>query len=247
MSFLGKTAIVTGGTRGIGRAICLELASKGCNIAFNYLKNKDLAESLEEQMKGSGGKALSFQADVGDFIKAQEMVEEVREVFGEINFLINNAGMLRDKALYRMAEEDWETVLTTNLKGVFNFTRLVIVRMMKQGHGRILNIASVSGLKGVTGQTNYCASKAGVIGFTKALAREVGRFNITVNAIAPGFIETEMIQTHSDEHRKAQIKSIPLRRYGQAEEVAKLAVFLLSDDAGYITGQVIPIDGGLTA
>ena len=245
--FKGKTAIVTGGTRGIGRAISLELGRLDCNVAFIYVQNNDLAESLlKEFQKRSHVKACGYRCDVRNFEKVREMVEEVRKSFGRIDFLVNNAGVLRDNPLYKMEEGMWNEVVETNLKGVYNFSRATITLMMKKEEGRILNITSVSGIHGRPGQTNYSASKAGIIGFTKALAKEVANFNITVNAIAPGFIETDMLEAMPEEKRDTLLSTIPMHRFGRAEEVAKLASFLLSDEADYITGQVIPIDGGLS-
>jgi len=246
MSFDGKTAIVTGATRAIGRAISLELARRGSRIGFNYLSSHQLADSLKAEIGQMGSKSLAFQVDVNDFASAKLMIKKVKEAFGKVDLLINNAGVLRDKPLYMQAEEDWDTVLGTNLTGVFNFTRAVITDMMKQSSGRILCITSVSGLRGVAGQTNYSAAKAGVIGLVRSLAKEVGPFDITVNAIAPGFIETDMVEMMTDERRKALLSMIPLKRFGSVEEVARLACFLLSDEARYITGQVVTIDGGVS-
>jgi 3-oxoacyl-[acyl-carrier protein] reductase len=246
MTIKGKTAIVTGGTRGIGRAIVLDLGKKGINIAFNYLENREMARSLEDEVHKFGGKVLSFQVDASDFSKVKEMVEEVRKNLGSIDFLINNAGITRDKALYLMDQEDWNRVMEVNLKGVYHFTRAVITQMMRQMKGRVVNIASLAGLRGVAGQTNYAASKAGIIGFTKALAKEVSPFHITVNAIAPGYIQTEMFGSLPEAQQKNLIGQIPLSRLGRPEEVAHLVGFLLSEEAAYITGAVIPIDGGLS-
>ena len=246
MQFQGKTAIITGGTRGIGRAIALALGRNGCTVAFNYLHHENHAKSLKEQISTFGSTALEFKLDVGDFPGVKKMAQEVKATCGRIDILVNNAGILQDKALYTMDENDWDMVIKTNLKSVFNCTRSVITDFMKQGSGRVLNITSVSGLRGTVGQTNYAASKAGIVGFTRSLAREAGKFNVTVNAIAPGYIETDMIEGIPEERKKSLLSSIPLGRFGQADEVAQLALFLLSDEAGYITGQVIPIDGGLS-
>jgi 3-oxoacyl-[acyl-carrier protein] reductase len=201
---------------------------------------------LQTEIEDLGGRSLAFQVDVNNLTGAREMVKKVREAFGKVDFLINNAGALRDKAFYMQTEEDWAVVLDTNLTGVFNFTRAVITDMMKQASGRILCLTSVSGLRGVVGQTNYSAAKAGIIGFVRSLAKEVGPFGVTVNAIAPGFIETDMTETMPDERKNAMLSQIPLKRFGNVEEVAKLTCFLLSDDACYITGQVISIDGGIS-
>jgi 3-oxoacyl-[acyl-carrier protein] reductase len=244
--FKGKTAIVTGGTRGIGRAIVLELGRQGCIVAFNYLQNQELADSLIEEIRKVSPDSGGYQCDVRDFEKVRDMVEEVRKTFGRIDFLVNNAGIIRDNPLYKMEEGKWDEVVETNLKGVYNFSRAVITPMMKQEEGKILNITSVSGIHGRIGQTNYSASKAGIIGFTKALAKEVAKFNIAVNAIAPGFIETDMLESMPEEKKTPLLSTIPLRRFGSTVEVAHLASFLLSDEANYITGQVIPIDGGMS-
>ena len=240
-----KTAIVTGGTRGIGRAIVLELAKNGCNVAFNYSKSDDLANELLKEIEALGVKAVAKKADVSDFESAKNMVKEVKDNFGQIDFLVNNAGITRDKLLALMKEEDWDDVININLKSVYNFSKAVIMTMVKQKSGNILNITSVSGIAGVAGQANYSASKAGMIGFTKALAKEVGKANINVNAIACGFIETDMTASLPEEYKKKMTEMTSLKRFGTTEDVAKVAMFLLSDDAKYITGQVISVDGGL--
>ncbi len=240
-----KTAIVTGGTRGIGKAIVLELAKSGCNVAFNYSKSDDLANELVKEIEGLGVKAMAKKADVADFESAKEMVKEVKDEFGQIDILVNNAGITRDKLLALMKENDWDDVINLNLKSVYNFSKAVIMTMIKQKNGKILNITSVSGIAGVAGQTNYSASKAGMIGFTKALAKEVGKAKINVNAIACGFIETDMTSELPEEYKQKMIDMTALKRFGTTDDVAKTAKFLLSDDAKYITGQVLTIDGGL--
>ena len=245
MQFKDKVAIITGGTRGIGKAIALELARNGCNVAFNYNKNTDAANLLVKELASMGAKALSFQVNAASFEGAKNLVKEVKDKFGKIDFLVNNAGITRDKLLALMAENDWDEVINTNLKSVYNFSKAVITQMIKQRLGSILNITSVSGIMGMAGQVNYSSSKAGMIGFTKALAKEVGKANITVNAIACGFIETDMTAVLSQEYKDKMIEMIPVRRFGKPEEVAKAALFLLSDDAKYITGHVISVDGGL--
>jgi 3-oxoacyl-[acyl-carrier protein] reductase len=245
LPFQGRTAIVTGATRGIGRAISLELARLGCNVAFSYLQNADAAEQLTSEISAMGRDVFSVQAPVEDFGAAQAMVREVRERFGSIEYLINNAGIIKDNLILRMSEGDWDQVLETNLKGAFNFSKAVSAAMLRAKSGSILNITSVSGIVGMPGQVNYSASKAGMIGFTKALAKELAGRNIRVNALALGLIETEMTCRLSKEYRAAALKIIPLGRFGTAEEVAHIVVFLLSDEARYITGQVIQMDGGL--
>jgi 3-oxoacyl-[acyl-carrier protein] reductase len=243
--FQGRTAIVTGGTRGIGLAIAKELASRGASLAFSFTKNRELADGLVAEIESAGGRALAFQGDVADAKAAEEMVRAVKSELGSVDYLVNNAGITRDKLIMTMSEEDWDAVLDTNLKGVFNVTKPAVSVMVRQRRGAILNIASVSGIVGMPGQTNYSASKAGLIGFTKALAKEVGRRSITVNALALGLIETDMTGDLADEYKKKMVEQIPLGRYGTVDEVARIAVFLLSDDARYITGQVIQADGGL--
>lgn len=245
MQFKDKVAIVTGGTRGIGKAIVLELAKNGCNVVFNYNKNTDAASALVKEIESMGTKAISFQVNAASFEGAKNMVKEVKDAFGRIDFLVNNAGITRDKLLALMSENDWDEVIDTNLKSVYNFSKAVITQMIKQKSGSILNITSVSGLMGMAGQVNYSSSKAGMVGFTKALAKEVGKVNVTVNAIACGFIETDMTTALPQEYKDKMIEMIPARRFGKPEEIAKTAAFLLSVDAQYITGHVISVDGGL--
>lgn len=240
-----RTAIVTGGTRGIGKAIVLELAKNGCNVAFNYSKSDDLANELVREIEALGVKAMAKKADVSDFESAKEMVKEVKDEFGQIDILVNNAGITRDKLLALMKEEDWDDVINVNLKSVYNFSKAVIMTMIKQKSGKILNITSVSGIAGVAGQANYSASKAGMIGFTKALAKEVGKAKINVNAIACGFIETDMTSELPEEYKQKMVDMTALKRFGTTDDVAKTAMFMLSDDAKYITGQVLSVDGGL--
>ena len=240
-----KTAIVTGGTRGIGKAIVLELAKSGCNVAFNYSKSDDLANELVKEIEALGVKAMAKKLDVSDFEGAKNMVKEVKDEFGQIDYLVNNAGITRDKLLALMKEDDWDDVININLKSVYNFSKAVIMTMIKQKSGNILNITSVSGIAGVAGQANYSASKAGMIGFTKALAKEVGKAKINVNAIACGFIETDMTSELPEEYKQKMIDMTAVKRFGTTDDVAKTAKFLLSDDAKYITGQVLSIDGGL--
>jgi 3-oxoacyl-[acyl-carrier protein] reductase len=243
--FEGKSAIVTGGSRGIGRAIVKELSRRGAKVAFTYSKNREMAEALIGEIETAGGQALGFQADVTDTQAMEKMVQDVKTAFGSIDFLVNNAGITRDNLIMRMSEADWDAVIDTNLKGVFNVTKPVVAVMVRQRKGSILNISSISGVVGMPGQTNYSASKAALVGFTKALAKEVAKRNVTVNALALGLIDTDMTSALSDEYRQKMIENIPLGRYGSVEEVGKIAAFLLSDDAQYITGQVIQADGGL--
>jgi 3-oxoacyl-[acyl-carrier protein] reductase len=243
--FDGRVAIVTGGSRGIGRAIVKELVWRGANVAFSFTKNRETADNLVAELQRSDRKVVAYQADVTDFAAAEAMVKAIKGELGSVDYLVNNAGITRDKLIMMMSQEDWDAVIDTNLKGVFNVTKQAVSVMVRQRRGAILNIASISGVVGMAGQTNYSASKAGLIGFTKALAKEVGRRNITVNALALGLIETDMTASLPEEYKQKMLEQIPLGRYGSVEEVAKVAAFLLSDDARYITGQVIQADGGL--
>lgn len=241
----GQVAIVTGGSRGIGKAISLELASSGRKVAIIYKNNRDRALETLREIESIGGEGDIFQADVTKWTDIEEVVKGVLTKWGRIDILINNAGITRDKLLFKMDEEDWDEVLDTDLKGAFICTRLIARHMIKNREGRIVNIASVIGEIGNIGQSNYSAAKAGLIGFTKACAKELSRWNITVNAVAPGYIDTEMTMVLDESIKKEYLSKIPLGRFGKAEEVAKLVLFLVSKDASYITGQVINIDGGL--
>lgn len=245
MLFKDKVAIVTGGSRGIGKALVLMLAQEGADVAFTYAKSVEDAEKLSAEIIKLGRKPLALQMDVADFDKAKELVEKVKETFGRLDILVNNAGIIRDKALMMMTKEDWREVIDTNLNGTFNITRNTIVTFLKQKSGSIVNITSVSGVAGMSRQTNYAASKAGIIGFTKSLAKEVAPYNIRVNAVAPGFIETDMISGLKDEFKEELKKKIPLSRLGKVEDVAAAVRFLLSEGANFITGQTIIVDGGL--
>ncbi|MBK9527548.1 MAG: 3-oxoacyl-[acyl-carrier-protein] reductase [Acidobacteria bacterium] len=244
--FEGRSAIVTGGTRGIGKAIVLELARRGANVAFNYSKSADEAETLKSEVETLGVKALAAQCDVASTEAAAEFVGQVKEAFGTVDYLVNNAGITRDQLILRMKEEDWDSVIDTNLKGSWNFSKAAVRPMMRnENGGSILNISSISGVVGMLGQSNYSASKAGMIGLTKSLAKEVASRSITVNALALGLIETEMAAEMNAEYREKILAQIPLGRLGNVHEVAEIACFLLSPSAAYITGQVIQPDGGL--
>lgn len=244
--FEGRSAIVTGGTRGIGKAIVLELARNGANVAFNYAKSADEAEVLKSEVEKTGARAIAAQCDVADTEAAAAFVGEVKEAFGTVDYLVNNAGITRDQLILRMKEEDWDSVIDTNLKGAWNFAKAVLRPMMRnENGGSILNITSISGVVGMLGQSNYSASKAGMIGLTKSLAKEVASKNITVNALALGLVETDMAGEMNAEYRDKILSMIPLRRLGNVNEVAQIVCFLLSPSAAYITGQVIQADGGL--
>jgi 3-oxoacyl-[acyl-carrier protein] reductase len=244
--FEGRSAIVTGGTRGIGKAISLELARRGANVAFNYSKSADEAEKLKAEIEALGVKAYAAQCDVASTEAAAEFVGQVKEAFGTVDFLVNNAGITRDQLILRMKEEDWDAVIDTNLKGAWNFCKAAVRPMMRnENGGSILNISSISGVVGMLGQSNYSASKAGMIGLTKSLAKEVASRKITVNALALGLVETEMASEMNAEYREKILAQIPLARLGNVAEVADIVCFMLSASAAYITGQVIQADGGL--
>ena len=241
----GKSALVTGASRGIGKAIALALAAEGAQVAINYAGNTAKAEEVKAQIEAAGGRAILVQADVADAAQVEEMVKKVAEEFGSIDILINNAGITRDGLLMRMKEEQWDAVLNTNLKSVFNCTKAVTKLMMKKRYGRIVNMSSVVGRMGNAGQANYAAAKAGIIGFSKSVAKELASRGITVNMIAPGCIETDMTAALPDKVKEAMLADIPLGRVGRPEDIAEAAVFLASDKAGYITGQIINVDGGI--
>lgn len=240
-----KTAIITGATRGIGRGIALEFAKQGANVAFTYNSSVDAAISLEKEMEALGVKAKGYQSNAAEFEKAQELVKEVQEAFGSIDILINNAGITKDNLLMRISEEDFDQVIEVNLKSVFNLTKAVIRPMMKQRAGSIINMSSVVGLKGNAGQANYAASKAGIIGFSKSVALELGSRNVRSNVIAPGFIETEMTDKLDEAVVKGWTDAIPLKRGGTPKDIANACVFLASDMSSYVTGQTLTIDGGM--
>jgi 3-oxoacyl-[acyl-carrier protein] reductase len=244
--FAGRTAIVTGGTRGIGRAIALELARRGADVAFNYANSAAAAADLKKEIEALGVRALAARCDVKSTESAAEMVKQVKEAFGRIDFLVNNAGITRDNLILRMKEEDWDAVIDTNLKGAWNFAKAAVRLMLRQEEGgSILNITSISGRAGMAGQSNYSASKAGMIGLTKALAKEVASRKVTVNALALGLVSTDMASALDESYRAKIIEQIPLGRFAEAEEIARIACFMLSDEARYITGQVLQVDGGL--
>lgn len=241
----GKGVIVTGATRGIGRAIALEAARRGANVAFNYIKSEQQAAEVKAEIEKLGGKALAYKVDVSDLQAVREMVNAVKKEFGAIDGLVNNAGLTRDKVFVMMSEDDWNEVIRINLTGPFNFARAAVFMMMKAKRGSIINVTSVSGLIGLPGQANYSAAKAGLIGLTKSLAKEVGRLGVRVNALALGFIETDMTATLPEENRKQALGMIPLGRFGTVQDVAPMAAFLLTDAAAYLTGAVVQVDGGL--
>jgi 3-oxoacyl-[acyl-carrier protein] reductase len=244
MSLSGQVAIVTGGSLGIGAAVALELAGQGANVALNYRKHKEEAEEIIRKAEEKGVKGMAVQADVSVFEDAAKMVEEVHAAFGRLDILVNNAGINWDGVVWKMAEDQWDKVIDVNLKGCFNYTRAIAPLFREQKSGKIVNVTSINGLRGKFGQSNYSASKAGIVGFTKAVARELGKYSINVNAVAPGLIETDMIKEAPQEVIDQALKDIILGRIGKPEEVASVISFLCSDEARHITGEVIKVDGG---
>ncbi|MEG1870492.1 MAG: 3-oxoacyl-[acyl-carrier-protein] reductase [Peptostreptococcaceae bacterium] len=243
--FKGKNVVVTGGSRGIGKAIALEFGSQGANVVINYVSSDVEAKKVAEEIMRLGGNAIIIKGDVSKFGDGKKLIDETINVFGSIDILVNNAGVTKDGLMMRMKEEDFDRVLEINLKGVFNVCKAVLSPMIKQRSGRIINISSVVGVIGNAGQANYAASKAGVIGLTKSIAKEVGSRGITVNAIAPGFIKSDMTEVLSDKVKEGMLNVIPLGKFGTAEDVANTVAFLASEGANYITGQVINVDGGM--
>lgn len=245
MDLSNKVAIITGGAAGIGRAITKTLASYGAKVVINYNRSSDAALSLQQEIEAQGGEALIVQADISKFTDAEKLISEAIKRFGTVNILVNNAGITDDALILRMSEDQFDRVINTNLKGVWNVTKHAAKTLLKSGYGRIINISSISGVLGNAGQTNYSAAKAGVIGLTKALAREFASREVTVNAVAPGFIETDMTRKLSDDIRTQWQAQIPLKRFGQDTEVAEVVAFLASAHGAYITGHTLEVDGGL--
>ena len=244
-NLFGKVALVTGGSRGIGRSIVLHLAHSGANVAFTYRSRVEEANSLVAELQSMGRKAAAFQSNAADTNQSNDVVQNVIKDFGRLDILVNNAGVTKDGLLMRMSEQDWDEVITTNLKSVFNFTKAACRQMMSQQSGKIINISSVVGVVGNAGQSNYVASKAGVIGFTKSIAKELASRNVQVNAIAPGFIETDMTEKLNEKQKEAILGIIPQKRIAKPEEIAAVVCFLASSDSNYITGQTINVDGGM--
>lgn len=245
MDFNGKVALITGSSRGIGKSIAKDLASKGAFVIINYASNEQAAQSVKDEIESKGGKCEIRGFDVSSYSQVNDEIDSIVKDHGELNFLVNNAGITRDTLLMRMKEEDWDAVINVNLKGVFNCTKAVSKYMVKQKSGRIVNISSVVGEMGNPGQSNYSATKAGIIGFTKSVSRELASRNITVNSIAPGFIETDITSGLSDKVKEYYLGQIPLSRFGSPEDVSGVVSFLLSDAASYITGEVIRVNGGM--
>ena len=241
----GKCAIITGASRGLGKAIALKLASLGANIVLNYRSSEKEALEVENEIKEMGVEVLSIKGDISKLAEVENLVLVAKEKFGNIDIMVNNAGITKDTLILRMKEEDFDSVIDVNLKGVFNCLKSITPIMVKQKHGKIINLSSVVGITGNAGQVNYSASKAGVIGMTKSLAREVGSRGINVNAVAPGYIETDMTEALGDKYKEEMKKNIPLKRLGKAEDVAEVVAFLASESSNYVTGQVIQVDGGM--
>ena len=241
----GKTALITGASRGIGEAIALKFAQQGANVAFTYRSSVEKAETLQNTLNEMDVKVKAYQSDASSFAASEQLVEEVLKDFGQIDILVNNAGITRDTLMLRMKEEDWDAVIETNLKSVFNLTKQLLRPMMKQRAGSIINLSSIVGITGQAGQANYAASKAGIIGFSKSIAREMGSRNVRCNVIAPGFIATDMTGELDEKTKEAYLSKIPLKRLGEGEDIANTALFLASDLSNYVTGQVISVCGGL--
>lgn len=241
----GKTALITGGSRGIGEAIVMRYAAEGANVAFTYLSSEEKAKAIEHAASAYGVKVIAYRSDASDYTQAETLVNKVLEDFGSVDVLINNAGITKDTLILRMSEEQWDQVMEVNLKSVFNMTKHVLKPMMKNKAGSIINMSSVVGVFGNAGQANYAASKAGIIGFTKSVAKEVGSRNIRCNAIAPGFIETDMTHALTDEQKKAYTDNIPLKRLGSGDDVANACIYLGSDLSAYVSGQVLSVCGAL--
>lgn len=244
MRLMDKVALVTGGSRGIGKAILLEFAKQGAKVAFTYLNNEDLAKSLEQQIIEAGGMAAAFKVDTSNFEDCRAMVKAVDQKFGNIDILVNNAGITKDAPLLKMSPDDWNGVIQTNLNGIYNITRNCIFNMLKNKSGRIINLSSISGIHGLPGQTNYSASKAGIIGFTHSLAKEVAKYGITVNVVAPGGVNTDMLTALSEKAKQELLSFVPIGRFCEPEEVTNVVLYLASESPLYLTGSTIILDGG---
>lgn len=243
--FEGKVALVTGASRGIGRDVAIQLASKGANVIVNYAGSKEAAEQVVKEIKEAGGQASPYQCNVNDFSAVKDMIDSIVKEYGSIDIIVNNAGITKDNLLLRMSETEFDDVIDVNLKGTFNVCKHAIRYMLKKREGRIINIASVVGITGNVGQANYCASKAGIIGITKSIAKEVAAKGVTVNAVAPGFIQTDMTNVLSDKVKQELLDSLPMKRIGTPTDIANAVCFLASDNASYITGHVLEVNGGM--